>query len=213
MAEAPKPVTLTDEERAQHKRLVDKVVSDRLTEWSDAIKATTIPDLPKPGLSRKIYLLVCLIAPVPLLIAIIIKWVLFLYFGESIDASPRLMEIHHQIAVLAFVVALAAYLSNVSREILKITREIEISKTAIRIIERNRKSIAWITEAEIHLVLLGVLASLRLILGPYWRSITGYNVGAMDNFLLIYLTVIVVNLALLHMRQWWIHESFKAVVE
>ena len=214
MADAPKPPILTDDEKQEHKAAVDEVVSDRLKEWSDAVKATKIEDKkPKPTVKRENYSLIWIIIPVPLILAVIIKWAMFRYFGETIDLFPRLREIPHQIAVLAFVVALAAYLANVSREGIKSIRDIEVSKEEEANINTIRQNLAWVTEVEVHLVLLGIITSLRLIVGSSWQAFTGYSAGAIDNFLLIYLAIVIINLAILHMRQWYLHKPFNAVVK
>ena len=214
MAEAPKPPPLSDEEKQAHKAQIDKVVSERLKEWSEAIKTTKIEERKSddPKVQRHPYRLVWFLTFFPLLFAIIIKWAMFRYFGEIVDLYPRLREIHHQVAVLAFVVALAAYLANVSRETLKGLREVEVSKKEQENITMIRKNLAWVTQVEIHLVLLGIMTSIRLIVGSSWQAVTGYSAGAVDNFLLIYLAVVIVNLAMLHMRQWYLHGPFKAIV-
>ena len=108
------------------------------------------------------------------------------------------------VAVLAFVVSLAAYLASVAREIVKRLGESDLA-------DKERKkaqfNVAWTTTAEMQLVLLGLFILIRVAFGsgPF---IASEQVFLFDNFLAIYLGLILFFLAGLHVRVWWKYPAF-----
>jgi hypothetical protein len=115
--------------------------------------------------------------------------------------TPRLGELHYQVAVLAFVVALAAYLANVSRDITKVLSALPVIRDTLAERIKMRKNLSLLTAVEINLVVHAVVTSVRLAAGEYleiWSDFT----ARVDNFILIYLAMIIFGLASLHVRQW-----------
>lgn len=193
------------------KRIVGEELKTRDARWADAIKKA-LDGAKTPAAefktARKSYLPVWLVALALPFAALGAACAL----SEPGAAPPRLTEITQQIGLLAFVVALAAYLANVSRELIKTigAAEAHASESTLGHLTDMRKNLAWVVEAETQLVILGLLVSLRLTPSLAARA-TG-SIGRYDNFLLVYLALIVVNLAFLHARQWRLNSPFKCIV-
>jgi hypothetical protein len=114
------------------------------------------------------------------------------------DVSPRLF-----IAFLAFVVALAGYLAGVVRETIRRLGAVNESDRVERL--KLKRYAAWITTAEIQLVLLGGATIFRVAAGPgpFLHFSPLSTPILFDNVLVGYLCAILVLLAGLHARVWW----------
>jgi 4-hydroxybenzoate polyprenyltransferase len=100
---------------------------------------------------------------------------------------------------LAFVVALAAYLANVAREIIK---KLNDAKGDDRL--KLKCNIAWTTAAEMQLVALGLFVFVRIIFGkdPFIPTPFIREPILLDNIIWIYLGLTLLLLAFLHFRVW-----------
>ena len=131
--------------------------------------------------------------------ALIIAW--------CVGKEPLVTDIDSKmlLTLLGFVVALAAYLASVAREIVKGLGA--LVKTGPNYQKDNKKlrlNIAWTTTAEIQLVVVGLLIFLRIVMGtkPFIPTPLISEPIPFDNIIVIYLGLILVLLAVMHVRIW-----------
>ena len=115
-----------------------------------------------------------------------------------------------QLTFLGFIVALAAYLASIARELIKTLNPLAQTDEKRKV---PKLDLGWISTAEFHLVLLGAFTSARIVLGPTCDSknlcIAGIELTELDFFLMIYLALILLLLAGLHIRQWVAHKPWE----
>jgi hypothetical protein len=135
-------------------------------------------------------------------LALIVAW----YFGKR-SVVHDTYDTKAFLTMLPFVVALAAYLANVAREIIKKlgTKDSngKNANTPADIL-KMRCNIAWMTTAEIQLVVLGLLILVRIIAGPdpFIPTPFIHEPILIENIIWIYLSLILVLLSVLHLRVW-----------
>ena len=123
------------------------------------------------------------------------------------ELSGELNEFKTLMTLLGFAVALAAYLANVSREIVKrlsVLPDTDGNRWVLR------ENIAWTTTAEIQLVILGLLVIFRIASGE--RSLEFGLLSRpilLNNVIAIYLGTILGLLGYLHARTWRIYRPFR----
>jgi hypothetical protein len=137
-------------------------------------------------------------------VAILVISVLIAFVPPWKGIMPRgnelLDELRVQITFLGFVVALASYLASVTRESVKSLKDLDFTETV-----KRKNYLAWVTTAEQSLVALGCVAIVRIVFSPMGARIPVLNEIPLlytDQFLLIYLGVIIAYLAWVHVRQW-----------
>ncbi len=123
------------------------------------------------------------------------------YFGGRLPAGtpPLLTNFSDQLTLLAFLVALAAYLQTVVRGL----------KTALKY-SRNEREGHWldfalVLIAETAIVFVGVAATIRVVGVPLRLSaLQGYTQAQTDLAIVAGFAGCVLFLAGLHARQWWL---------
>lgn len=133
---------------------------------------------------------------------IFVMIVLALIFSVFIYANNgdnyRELSVDNLFQLIAFVFALSSYLASVARETAK---TLSVAKNDKYI--KTKENIFYMLSAEMPLILLGVLAIIRLIIGPYARFIPCINqCVSLDAFLLSLLAAILLWMAYLHTRIW-----------
>lgn len=110
--------------------------------------------------------------------------------------------------LIAFVFALSSYLASVARETAKTLSDAK--KHDYEKYIKIKKNIFCMLSAEMPLILLGVLAILRLIIGPYAQFIPCINqCVSLDAFLLSFLATILLRMVYLHTRIWWSQPAWR----
>ncbi len=125
-----------------------------------------------------------------------------LIFSVLIYANDEYRELKPSdlFQLIGFVFALSSYLASVARDTAKTLSNI----TDITDRVKYKTHIFYMATAEIPLVILGVLAIIRLIVGPITRVVPCINrCVSFDAFLLSLLAVILIRMAYLHARIWW----------
>lgn len=120
-------------------------------------------------------------------------------FFNKLDASGLFQ-------LIGFVFALSSYLATVARETATTLSAAKIDyKKYIEI----KKNIFCMLIAEMSLILLGVLAIFRLIFGSgTWFLQFVNKCISFDAFLFSFLAVILICLAIIHVRIWWIYPAW-----
>lgn len=128
----------------------------------------------------------------------------------SVFVPPSVLEtqglmVRTLLMFLAFVVALATYLASVAREAVK-TLSTGKAKNPVLL----KKNIFWMATAEVPLVVIGVLLILRLFTGPFTvNMLLVEKAFSFDAFLMSFLALILVWLAVLHLRIWMITKPWQ----
>ena len=112
--------------------------------------------------------------------------------------------------LIVFVFALSSYLASVARDTAK---TLGIT-TDIADCIKYKKHIFYMLTAEMPLILLGMLAILRLVLGSITWLVPCINrCLSFDTFLLSFLGVILLGMICLHARIWWMYEPWNVYKE
>lgn len=129
----------------------------------------------------------------------------FAAYHRPSSAAAEMPDLKVLLAYLAFVVALSSYLASVARETVK-----RLSAGGAEDPERLREHLFLMATAEIPLVAAGVAAVLRLFVGPRTAAIP-YTTRCLsfDAFLVSLLAVVLLWLAILHLRVWCITKPWK----
>ncbi len=124
----------------------------------------------------------------------------YLAYNLPNPTDDLLSDFSKQLTFLGFIVALAAYLASVGRELVKTLNVRNDPKRP-----DHKLDLGWIVTAEFNLVMLGIFTSARVVLGPTCSQgvcMAGIELLELDFFLVIYLALTIVFLAGLHARQW-----------
>lgn len=201
--EAQKAQAKLDAAKEEIIAAIEKFEQDNRDELLNAVKAAFSSKKsagdggPKnPGIRNALRLLVFVVVIVTLFSAAVELAALAPAFVEV----PQGSELRLLLMFLAFVVALASYLASVARETVKRVRALSADEAI-----RRRKDLYWMATAEVPLVILGVLAIGRLL--TEWRTVTLPYIDlsvSVDAFLVSCLAVILLWMALLHGRVWFL---------
>ena len=173
-----------------------KAVHDAVDTASSASSQVETPPGKKPAKSFDWRFLLVIVVMIGLTLAFAVR------FPED-EQSLKIGEFRALLTFLGFVVALASYLASVSREIVKKLSESDEERPI------RKRSIAWMTTAEIQLVLLGLLIILRIAIGAHtWMIPYCGKPVSFDRITVSYLGVILIMLACLHCRVWYITKAF-----
>lgn len=130
-----------------------------------------------------------------------------MYLALVYEANNEKLEVltfDTALKFMAFVVALASYLASVARETVK---KLDTDDTEKRI--KNKKHIFYMLIAEASLIFLSLFATFRFFTGPRLLTIPIINKCiTFDSFLMSFLTVILICMAILHMRIWCLKEPW-----
>ena len=124
------------------------------------------------------------------------------YLGGQLpdNTQPLLEPFTDQIALLAFMVALAAYLQTVAKDlkaVLKHPRDVEEDR-------EHWNNFALVLIAEMAIVLVGVATAIRIIGGPLVDGkLQGYTQVQTDMAIVAGFVACVLFLAALHVNQWY----------
>jgi len=129
--------------------------------------------------------------------AIIILGMILSVFKPFINAGDRL-EFEMLFGFLVFVVALASYVASVARQIIERLRTDKLKEKIT-----PRKSLYYLVIAEMHLVIVGILAIIRLIYSPSPLKLSPYICFTFNSFLISYFAVILIYMVYLHGRAWY----------
>lgn len=134
----------------------------------------------------------------------------FLAYNLKNPSHVLLNTFAEQLTFLGFIVALAAYLASIARELIKTLNALAETDEKRKV---TKLDLGWVSTAEFHLVVIGAFTSARIVLGPTCDSknvcIAGIELIELDFFLMIYLALILLLLAGLHVRQWVAHKPWE----
>lgn len=126
---------------------------------------------------------------------------ILLSFFPPFWKAGELLNIEILFAILAFVIALAAYVASVARQIVeKLPKAKKKYPKKWLVLKCN---IFFLVSAEILMLLFGLAAIIRIFTGPYQMDLHYRDLClSFDSFLLTYLAFILAYMAYLHYRIW-----------
>ena len=121
----------------------------------------------------------------------------------------KALEVKDLLTLLAFATALAAYLANVAREIVKAIKASSADQQlpGNKDWETHKRNIYWMGIAEACLVLFGLLTATRLlsyvfVLQSLHKLKQAVGLFSSDAFLLTFLSLILMSLGIRHLVVW-----------